>query len=145
MDSWNDERLDELSGRVDAGFARVDQRFERLEGEVKEGFAKIDRRFERVEAEIKGLATKDELKDGLKGLATKDELKGLATKEELKGLATKDELKPLATKSELGEVKVELRSLNEKFDRLLLVLMAGGVSLGITVLATLAGLVVTQT
>jgi len=37
MDSWNDERLDELSRRMDdgfkemrAGFARMDERFERL-------------------------------------------------------------------------------------------------------------------
>lgn len=39
MDSWNDDRLDELSGRVDAGFARVDQ-------VMKAGFAKADQKME---------------------------------------------------------------------------------------------------
>jgi tRNA A-37 threonylcarbamoyl transferase component Bud32 len=38
MDSWNDERLDELSRRMDDGFR-----------EMREGFARVDERFERVE------------------------------------------------------------------------------------------------
>lgn len=61
MTEWNDDRLDELNGRVKEGFANVDERFEkvdehfiRLEGEMKEGFAKVDERFrhtdERMEA-----------------------------------------------------------------------------------------------
>jgi hypothetical protein len=68
MDSWNDERLDELSRRVDTGFAKVDGRFERLEGEMKEGIAKVA-----TKEEIGGLATKEELGEvrvevrGLKG------------------------------------------------------------------------------
>ena len=37
MDSWNDERLDELSRRMDEGFK-----------EMREGFARIDERFERL-------------------------------------------------------------------------------------------------
>ena len=37
MDSWNDERLDELSRRMDAGFE-----------EMREGFARMDERFERL-------------------------------------------------------------------------------------------------
>jgi archaellum component FlaC len=62
MDSWNDDRLDELNGRVKEGFAEVDKRFDkvderfdkvderflRVESEMKEGFARIDRRFEKV-------------------------------------------------------------------------------------------------
>lgn len=51
MDSWNDERLDELSRRMDEGFkemregfARVDERFER----VDERFERFERRFERL-------------------------------------------------------------------------------------------------
>ena len=36
VDNWNDDRLDELSGRVDAGFAKVYQ-------EMKNGFAKVDK------------------------------------------------------------------------------------------------------
>jgi hypothetical protein len=37
MDSWNDERLDEMSRRMDDGFK-----------EMREGFARIDERFERL-------------------------------------------------------------------------------------------------
>jgi glutathionyl-hydroquinone reductase len=44
---WNDDRLDELNGRVKDGFAQVDERFIRLEGEMKEGFAKVDERFDK--------------------------------------------------------------------------------------------------
>jgi hypothetical protein len=43
VESWNDERLDELSRRMDAGF-----------NEMREGFA-------RIEHEIKGLATREEV------------------------------------------------------------------------------------
>lgn len=38
MDSWNDERLDELSRRMDEGFK-----------EMREGFARADERLERLE------------------------------------------------------------------------------------------------
>ncbi len=41
MDSWNDERLDELSQRTDAGFKEIRK-------EMREGFARIDERFERL-------------------------------------------------------------------------------------------------
>ena len=82
MDNWNDDRLDELSGRMDGGFAKVegemkegfskvDQRFERVEGEMKEGFSKVDQRFERVDGEMK---------EGFARMATKSELHRLADK-----------------------------------------------------------------
>jgi hypothetical protein len=41
MTEWNDDRLDELNGRVKDGFAQIDR-------EMKEGFAKVDKRFEQV-------------------------------------------------------------------------------------------------
>jgi chromosome segregation ATPase len=60
MTDWNNDRLDELNGRVKEGFADVDKRFEqvderfvRLEGEMKEGFAKVDQRFVRLEGDMK--------------------------------------------------------------------------------------------
>lgn len=74
VDSWNDERLDELNGRVKDGFASVDERFTevdkhfvRLEGEMKEGFekadlnmkalfAQMDKRMDRFEDRIERLA-----------------------------------------------------------------------------------------
>lgn len=37
VERWNDERLDQLSRRMDAGF-----------NEMREGFARIDRKFELV-------------------------------------------------------------------------------------------------
>lgn len=98
MDSWNDERLDELSGRMDEGFVKVDQRFDRIDqrfDKIDQRFDKIDQRFERV-----------------------------------------------ATKEEMGEVKGELRHLNERFDRLLHALMVGGLSFGIAIFATVGGLLV---
>ena len=42
MDSWNDERLDEMSRRMDAGFKELRQ-------EMREGFARVDKRFEQVD------------------------------------------------------------------------------------------------
>jgi hypothetical protein len=48
MDSWNDERLDELSRHMDegfkemrAGFERIDERFERLERHFDERFERL--------------------------------------------------------------------------------------------------------
>jgi hypothetical protein len=41
MDSWNDERLDEMSRRMDAGFKE-------LREEMREGFARTDERFDRL-------------------------------------------------------------------------------------------------
>ncbi|MGN6276766.1 MAG: hypothetical protein ACTHNP_12680 [Solirubrobacterales bacterium] len=68
MDSWNDDRIDELArgvkgdflrveGQMKEGFAAVDKRFEevdarfdKVEGEMKAGFAKVDQRFDKVDA-----------------------------------------------------------------------------------------------
>ena len=51
MDSWNDDRLDELSRRMDegfkemrAGFARIDQRFEQMD----QRFERVNEKFERL-------------------------------------------------------------------------------------------------
>jgi len=51
VENWNDDRLDELSRRVDdgfkemrEGFARMDAKFER----VDERFGRVDQRFEKV-------------------------------------------------------------------------------------------------
>ena len=41
VDRWNDDRLDELSRRMDAGFRE-------LREETREVFARIDQRFERL-------------------------------------------------------------------------------------------------
>ena len=41
MENWNDDRLDELSRRMDAGFK-----------EMREGFARIDEKFDRYDAQF---------------------------------------------------------------------------------------------
>jgi hypothetical protein len=68
MNEWNDDRLDELNGRVKEGFAQVDKRFEqvderfvRLEGEMKEGFARVDERFEQTGKRFDPLASREEV------------------------------------------------------------------------------------
>lgn len=61
VENWNDERLDELSRRMDAGFAatadkeemnrrfdEVDARFSRFEGSVTSQFSEINGRLERL-------------------------------------------------------------------------------------------------
>jgi hypothetical protein len=52
VESWNDERLDELSGRVDTGFK-----------EMREGFVRIDKRFERIDERFAGLATREDFQN----------------------------------------------------------------------------------
>jgi len=46
---WTDERLDDLSDRMDRDFARVDARFDRFEGEVERRFDKVDARFDKLD------------------------------------------------------------------------------------------------
>ena len=61
MTEWNDDRLDELNGRVKDGFAQVDERFIRLEGEMKEGFAKVVERFERIDKRFEQVSSREEM------------------------------------------------------------------------------------
>jgi tetrahydromethanopterin S-methyltransferase subunit G len=49
---WTDDRLDELSTKVDAGFARVDGDIRELKGEMNQRFDRVDKRFEKVEGKI---------------------------------------------------------------------------------------------
>jgi hypothetical protein len=45
VESWNDERMDELARRVDHGFKEMRAGFSRIEHEVKEGFADVNNRI----------------------------------------------------------------------------------------------------
>jgi hypothetical protein len=56
-ETWTDERLDDLNGKVDRGFERIDAdlrslrsetraEFTAMRGEMKAGFEKVDERFE---------------------------------------------------------------------------------------------------
>ncbi|HVD86734.1 MAG TPA: hypothetical protein VNB59_04940 [Solirubrobacterales bacterium] len=48
VESWNDNRLDELSGRVDNGFKEMREGFDRLDQAMREGFAEINGRIDRL-------------------------------------------------------------------------------------------------
>lgn len=52
VENWNDDRLDELSRRVDHGFAKVEREmkegFARVDGEMKEGFAGLNDRIDKL-------------------------------------------------------------------------------------------------
>jgi hypothetical protein len=48
VENWNDERMDELSGRVDAGFKEVRDEFKEVRSEMREGFARVDSRLDRL-------------------------------------------------------------------------------------------------
>jgi len=48
-EKWTDERLDDLSEKVDGGFAKVDSRFNRLETRIDTQFAQLNDRFDRMQ------------------------------------------------------------------------------------------------
>ncbi|HYH54143.1 MAG TPA: hypothetical protein VD761_08430 [Solirubrobacterales bacterium] len=55
VDSWNDERLDELSRRMDEGFKEMREGFAQSRQEMKEGFEQVDKRFEQVDKRFERL------------------------------------------------------------------------------------------
>jgi hypothetical protein len=48
-ESWTDDRLDDLNGKVDALRLEMKTEFAAVRGEIREGFDKIDKRFEKVD------------------------------------------------------------------------------------------------
>ncbi len=55
-EAWTDERLDDLTKRMDRGFDQVDKRFERVEGDIRElrsemntGFNAVNARFDAMQ------------------------------------------------------------------------------------------------
>jgi hypothetical protein len=44
-EAWTDERLDDLNGKVDQGFRRVDADIRELRGDMNDRFDKIDDRL----------------------------------------------------------------------------------------------------
>jgi hypothetical protein len=57
VENWNDDRLDELSSRMDNGFKEMREGFARVDREMKQGFVRVDREmkegFARVDREMK--------------------------------------------------------------------------------------------
>jgi hypothetical protein len=64
--NWPDDRIDELSKRVGAGFAKVDERFKEVDKKVDAGFAKVDERFKEVDKRFD--KARDEMKSEVGGL-----------------------------------------------------------------------------
>ncbi|HEX6781929.1 MAG TPA: hypothetical protein VF125_07855 [Solirubrobacterales bacterium] len=59
---WTDERLDDLSVKVDAGFAD-------LKAEMREGFDRVDKRFEQVDKRFERVEDRlDKLTDRFESL-----------------------------------------------------------------------------
>lgn len=120
MTEWNDDRLDELNERMKDGFAKADQ-------DMKAGFAEVDKRFEKVDERFVRL--EGEMKEGF---AKVDERFAHMDKR----------FEGVASKEEMSEVRVELRSLNERFDRLLHAMAVSAVGFAGALLATLVGVAV---
>lgn len=57
VENWNDDRLDELSRRMDAGFAEMATKVELtgLKNEMNLRFDEIDRRFEGISGHFEGV------------------------------------------------------------------------------------------
>ena len=55
--AWTDERLDDLSRRMDAGFARVDEDIRELRREMRGGFGEVAGRFNETDRRVDGLGS----------------------------------------------------------------------------------------
>jgi len=94
-----------------------EDRLDELNQRVENGFKSVDQRFIRLESEMReGFARVDERFDKVE--------------------------KRFATREEMGEVKVQLNRLNDRFDRLLFILIAACVGLIGTLLVAAFGFVV---
>ena len=51
-EAWTDERLDDLTNRVDEGFVRADARTDRFEDQVDARLAQVDARFDKLEERV---------------------------------------------------------------------------------------------
>jgi len=45
-ETWSDERLDDLNGRVSDGFRRVDEDFREVRGEIRDLHSEMNARFD---------------------------------------------------------------------------------------------------
>jgi len=48
VESWNDERMDELSRRMDDGFNEMRAGFDRIDIKMTEGFLEVNKRIDRL-------------------------------------------------------------------------------------------------
>lgn len=65
VDSWNDDRLDELSRRMDDGFKEMREGFEKCVSreEMKELIVAINTRFEQADRRFERVASREEMSE----------------------------------------------------------------------------------
>jgi len=114
-ETWTDERLDDLSRKVDGGFARVDADIRELRGEIGAMRTENQQEFLKLRGEIKGVG--DELGGEIKG----------------EGIALRGEIK-----SEVGALRAEM---NARFDTMNRNFLAGLIAVIAAIIGSNATLV----
>ncbi|HET9198901.1 MAG TPA: hypothetical protein VFN92_11685 [Solirubrobacterales bacterium] len=58
-ENWTDKRLDDLNGKVDAGFARADEKMDKgfalLDGKIEGGLSRVDADIRELRGELSAL------------------------------------------------------------------------------------------
>ncbi len=54
-DSWTDDRLDDLNGKVDALRLEMREEFAAVRGEMRDGFDRVDKKFDKIDARFEGM------------------------------------------------------------------------------------------
>lgn len=137
--SWTDDRLDDLSHRMD-------ERFDHVEGEMKAGFARVDGEikglriemregFERVDGEIKELRA--EIK--AQGRELRGEMAGVEAR--LRAQASEHYAK---VREEIATLHNDNRQLNAEMHALQRTIVQIGAGTAGTVILTVLGLVITK-
>ena len=137
--SWTDDRLDDLSHRMD-------ERFDQVEGEMKAGFDRVDREmktgFDRVDGEIKDLRA--EIKD--QGKELRAEMAGMEAR-----LRTQANQHQVRTEEEFAKVWKEFSKVHDGTQQLqaeIHALHRTMIRIGwtgmITLIAAIAGVLIAQ-
>jgi len=123
---WTDERLDDLSRKVDEGFARIDADIRELRVEIGSMRKENQQEFLRLRGEIKGVG--DELGGEIKreGIALRGEIKR-------EGIALRGEIK-----REVGALRAEM---NARFDTMNRNFLAGLIAVIAAIIGSNATLV----
>ena len=54
-ESWTDDRMDDLNGKVDALHLEVRTEFKAVRGEMRDGFDRTDKRFDKIDERFERL------------------------------------------------------------------------------------------
>lgn len=135
--SWTDDRLDDLSHRMDERFdqveAEMDQRFEKVESEMKAGFERVDGEVKELRGEVKEL--RGEIKE--QGKELRGEMAGIEGR--LRAQASEHYVK---VREEFASLHNDNRQLNAEMhalQRTIVQITGAGV---ITLIATVAGVLI---